>query len=254
MGALGGLGMFSPAQTSAGSAATKTRFYVLDQMFLKNGSQLPRLHEFTSKTLLPVLNEVHSGPKLYLESVVAPHMPQFAAIYGFDSLEHLWSTYRKVHEHAELRKQFDAFERASEPPFEHQTSTLLEAADYSTDVTPLSPPPEKPRIFELRVYHSPTTWQLTALHERFKNQEIKIFRRVGVHPILYGSTIFGSNVPNLTYLTPFDSLGARERAWNAFGADPEWRKVSRESAEKNGQISIVYQIALYRAAPYSPIR
>jgi hypothetical protein len=181
-------------------------------------------------------------------------MPQFAAIYGFQSLEHLWSTYRKVHEHAELRKQFEAFEHGSEPPFEHQTSTLLEAADYSPEVAPLSAPPARPRIFEIRVYHSPTSWQLAALHERFANQEIKIFHRVGVHPILYGSTVFGPNLPNLTYVIPFDSLGAREKAWDGFGADPEWRKVSRESAEKNGQISIMYQIALYRATPYSPIR
>jgi hypothetical protein len=32
---------------------------------------------------------------------------------------------------------------------------------------------------------------------------------------------FRSNMPNLTYLIPFDSLGAREKAWDTFQANPD---------------------------------
>jgi hypothetical protein len=55
-------------------------------------------------------------------------------------------------------------------------------------------------------------------------------------------------------LIPFDDLAAREKAWNAFGADPEWVKVRKESIDRHGQISSVSQISLFRAAAYSPIR
>jgi hypothetical protein len=61
-------------------------------------------------------------------------------------------------------------------------------------------------------------------------------------------------MPNLTYVIPFENLAAREKAWDAFGADPEWVKVRKESTDKHGQISSVIQISLYRATPYSPIR
>jgi hypothetical protein len=119
---------------------------------------------------------------------------------------------------------------------------------------PLNPPPKTPRIFELRTYHSPTGRQLKALHERFAGPEIRIFHRSGIHPVFYTSTVFGANRPNLTYLIPFDDLATREKAWAAFGADPEWAKVRKESIEKYGQITSVIQMSLFRATAYSPVR
>jgi hypothetical protein len=198
--------------TPAAPSGRKTRYYVLENFYLKNGTQLPRIHEFTSKVGLPALNEVHSGPKIYLEALIAPHMPQFAAIYGFESLEQLDSVHRRMAQNAEFLKKLDEAESGPEPPFEHQTSTLLEATDYSPELVAPAAPPASPRIFELRVYHSPTWRQLKALHERFAGPEMKIFHRSGVHPVLYASTIVGANMPNLTYLIPFESLAAREKA------------------------------------------
>ena len=55
-------------------------------------------------------------------------------------------------------------------------------------------------------------------------------------------------------LIPFENLAARERAWEAFAADPEWVKVRKESIERSGQISSIIQISLFKAAPYSPIQ
>ena len=130
---------------------------------------------------------------------------------------------------------------------------LLEASPYSPEIA-VPDKPGSPRVFELRTYHSPTARQLKALHERFAGAEIKIFHRVGVHPLLYTSTIFGADRPNLTYLIPFDTLAAREKAWNAFAADEEWIRVRKESIDRAGQISSVIRMSLYRATPYSPIR
>ena len=96
--------------------------------------------------------------------------------------------------------------------------------------------------------------QLAALKERFAGPEIKIFHRLGIFPILYSETVLGTQMPNLTYLTPFDSLAAREKAWDAFAADPEWVRVRKESIDRHGQISSVMQITLLKATPYSPIR
>ena len=94
---------------------------------------------------------------------------------------------------------------------------------------------------------------MLALHERFAGRVIRIFHRCGIHPVLYTSTLIGPNMPHLTYLIPFESLDAREKAWNAFGADPEWIKVRKDSIDKHGQISSVIQISLYKATPYSPV-
>jgi hypothetical protein len=197
---------------------------------------------------------VHSGPQIYLEALVAPHIPQLLAIYGFESLDEVRSVSRSLAQHPGLRKKLAELESGPEPPYERLDSTLLEAADYSPEIPVPAPPRAAGRIFELRVYHSPSWRQLQALHERFAGPEIKIFHRSGVHPLFYSSTVVGANMPNLTYLIPFDSLAAREQAWAAFGADPEWAKVRQESVEKYGQISNIIGISLYRATAWSPVR
>jgi len=76
----------------------------------------------------------------------------------------------------------------------------------------------------------------------------------GIHPILYGDTFAGPDMPNLTYIIPFNSLGDRERAWDSFGADPEWLKVREESIARGGQIVDYQNLSIWRAAPFSPIQ
>ena len=169
---------------------------------------------------LPALNKVHPGPKIVMEAVVAPHSPQVAVILGFRSIEEFWSVRAKLNADKELEKASEAWQAGPEPPFEQMTSALLEATDYSPEIVALDPPPVSPRLFELRVYHSPTYSQLRALHERFAGPEIQLFHKHGVHPILYTSTVVGPQIPNLTYVIPFADLAAREKAWAAFGANP----------------------------------
>jgi len=253
MGYLGGIGMLASTGAS-GTESEQRRVFTLENYYLKNGTQMARIQDYIAKAELPALRRVHTGPKIVLEALVASHMPQVAVILGFRSMEELGSVRSKVAADGELVKACEAWEDHPEQPYEHYSTSLLEATDYCPEVRNDTEPRSTSRIFELRVYHSPTWRQLRALHERFAGPEIRIFHRAGVHPILYSSTAFGQNMPNLTYLIPFEDLAAREKAWNAFAADPEWVKVRKESIDKYGQISSVIQIALYRSAAYSPIR
>ncbi len=253
MGTLGGLGLLASSGPAA-SAAGKRRVFTLEQYFLKNGSQVGRIHDHIGKAALPALSRIHSGPKIVLEALVTPHQPQVAVILGFESIEELWSVRSKLAADGELAKAYEEWESHPEQPYEHFSTALLEATDYMPELANDREPRKTSRVFELRTYHSPTWRQLRALHERFAGPEIRIFHRVGVNPILYTSTVVGLNMPNLTYLIPFEDLASREKAWNAFAADPEWVRVRKESIDKHGQISSVSQISLYRAAAYSPIR
>jgi hypothetical protein len=54
-------------------------------------------------------------------------------------------------------------------------------------------------------------------------------------------------------MMPFKTLAAREKAWAAFRADPEWIKVRAESIAKAGEIVSHTDRLLYVATPYSPI-
>ncbi len=239
--------------------AATPRYFLLESYLLKNGSQPQRLAAYIQTARIGMASRLQTvAPALVLEALVAAHMPQVLSVSTFASFEELTAMKRKFREDGPAREEMDRWEAEDEAPYEELNETVLEAAEYCPPLPAAATPPDNagkaPRVFELRTYHSPTTRQLRALHERFAGPEIKIFHRSGIHPVLYSSTLIGANKPNLTYLIPFDDLAAREKAWASFGADPEWVKVRAESVAKSGQIASVIQMSLFKAAAYSPIR
>ena len=84
---------------------------------------------------------------------------------------------------------------------------------------------EQAAVFELRVYGS----HPRAMHA--------IMERHGIRAVL------GERSATVTaYLIPFESLEARQRAWDAFNADTDWHTL-----RANGQVN-VKEISLYRLA------
>ncbi len=238
---------------AADGSAKKTRLYRLTYYYMRMGEQPARLGDFL-RAQMPFLTRSTAGPIGVFNVLVGPHMPGMATLVGFPGFAEMEATSGRHRADPGYQKARTELDLGPEPPYDRSDSVLLEAADYCPEITPLKEKPKVPRIFELRVYHSPTVRQLRLLHERFAGPEIKIFHRVGVHPILYTSTLIGPNMPNLTYLTPFASLAEREKAWEAFGADPEWVKVRKESIDRGGQITSQISISLLRPTDYSPIQ
>jgi hypothetical protein len=247
--ALAGLAATRPLWSAEGDR--RTRFYKLEAFQLKQGTQPARVHEWLSTGLLPRLSKIHAGPVIVLDAVFGPHTPQIVLVTGYSSFEEIWNVSSKIAGDAEANAAYEKLERGTEVPFETQTVSLLEATPYSPEIVSMKH--DKQRYFELRIYHSPTRSQLQALHQRMAGPEGKIFHRCGILPIFYSSGLAAQNLPNLTYLIPFDSLAAREKAWDTFTADAEWLKARKESIDNHGQIVAVSEISIYRAAPYSPV-
>jgi hypothetical protein len=123
-----------------------------------------------------------------------------------------------------------------EPAFYRTEAMLLRATPFCPPLkaTPVVDPGHK--LFELRIYESPTNRQLGYLHDRFGGGEIEIFHKSGIFPILYADTVFGPNQPNMAYMIPFESADHREKAWAAFRNDPDWVKIRDESIRHGGEI------------------
>jgi hypothetical protein len=240
-GALAGLAAARPGRSAPGDE--HAHWFLLETFPLRQGDQVTRMHDCL-KAWLPSVSKSLDGPKLVLEAVIAPHTPQLLAVVGVANFEDIRTA------QATLTASLHAL-GGGEPAFDNLNTTILETAAYSPQISARKS--DKPRYFELRTYHSPTWMQLDALHRRFAQTEVGVFHRAGIFPLFYSSTLIGANIPNLTYLIPFDSLAAREKAWDAFSADPEWIKARKESIDKFGQIVSVSDIAIYRATPYSPI-
>ncbi len=242
-GTLGGAG-FGPNAPA--------RYFAADRFLLRNGSQLPRLHDYLGRFLLPAIEGARAGRALVLEAFAAPHMPELMVIQPLASLDQLHSLQDGVRT-AALESAFDELDSHPDGPFEQLDASLLEAAPYSpaADFGSLTP---WPGVVERRVYHSPSWRSLLALHERFAGPEIAIFHRCGIRPFFYASTRLGADLPNLTYLIPFDNLAAREHAWTVFAHDEEWKRVREESVRAHGQVNARMSISLYKPAPYCRAR
>jgi hypothetical protein len=87
------------------------------------------------------------------------------------------------------------------------------------------PDTSKPRIFNLRIYRSHNERAAAKKVEMFNVAELAIFRRVGLTPVFFASTIVGADLPNLTYMLVFPDDAARQAAWGRFGKDAEWQKL-----------------------------
>ena len=85
------------------------------------------------------------------------------------------------------------------------------------------------RVFEIRTYTA-HEGRLDALHARFRNHTVGLFKRHGMTNVGYWTAVNGENADRtLIYLMAYPSQEAREASWKAFGADPDWQKVVKES-------------------------
>jgi hypothetical protein len=125
------------------------------------------------------------------------------------------------------------------------------ADDFATPSTSLA---KDSRCFELRTYHA-APGKLEALHARFRDHTIKIFANHGMDVIGFWVPMNkeGQYENTLIYILAFPSRQAKDAAWKAFGADPEWRKV-RADSEKNGPLVEKVDSQLMTATDYSPVK
>ena len=88
----------------------------------------------------------------------------------------------------------------------------------------LERPVEAPgRIFQLRIYESPSVSAGQKKIQMFNAGEIAVFRKTGLHPVFFGETLAGTKMPNLTYMLGFKDMAESKANWKQFGGDPDWQ-------------------------------
>jgi hypothetical protein len=105
------------------------------------------------------------------------------------------------------------------------------------------------RVFELRTYHA-APGKLENLQARFRDHTIDLFQKHGMTNIGYWTPI--ENPDNLLiYMLAFPSQEARDKAWKAFFADPQWQRAKKES-EVDGRLVAKVESVLLSPTDYSP--
>src|SRR6266516_2262207 len=103
------------------------------------------------------------------------------------------------------------------------------------------------RCFELRTYTVREGSSLDLLHSRFRNHTTALFKKHGMSIIGYWQPV--AKRDTLVYLLAYKDGAARDAAWAAFQADPEWVK-ARTAIQVNVQVDNVFM----SATDYSPMK
>ena len=230
-------GLLGSASSLAGqeSAGAGPAIYEMFTLRLEFGAQMGRLMSWFEKRAFPLFQKYKVGPIGLFNVQVGPVIPALIGFMPFSSLTEMSALRERLYADPEWRAAITDLE-SGDPAYYRRDSVLLRATPFSPPLgaTPSGGPANK--IYELRIYESPTVRQLGYLHDRFAGGEIDIFHKSGIHPVLYADTMVGPNMPNMAYLIPFENLAARDAAWTAFGSNPDWQKIRDESIKHGGEI------------------
>jgi NIPSNAP len=109
------------------------------------------------------------------------------------------------------------------------------------------------RVFEMRTYTT-HPGKLDALNARFRDHTTKIFKKHGMENIGYWVPQDEPRHSNtLIYIVAHKSREAAKNSWDAFRADPEWKKVAADS-EVNGKIVAKVESVYMDPVDYSLIK
>jgi len=202
---------------------------------MQNGSQTTRMSKWLENGLLPICQKHGFGTMGFFTVAVGSNLPTTLIIFSYPGLSEMETLWGKLNSDPDYASAVAEVEK-EEPAFYRAEAMLLRSTPFCPPLsaTPATDPPHK--LYELRIYESPTNRQLGYLHDRFGGGEIDIFHKSGIYPILYADTVFGPNQPNMAYLIPFESEAHREKAWATFNADPDWVKIRAASIQHGGEI------------------
>jgi hypothetical protein len=103
------------------------------------------------------------------------------------------------------------------------------------------------RCFELRTYTVREGSSIDLLHTRFRERTTALFKKHGMTVVGYWQPV--AKRDTLIYILAYKDGAARDAAWAAFGADPDWVK-TRTEMQVNVQVDNVFM----SATDYSPIK
>jgi hypothetical protein len=230
-------------------------YYELRTYELRNDLHPARIQEFFQKHFMPAMKRQGIGPVGCFNVISGFNTPSLIVVIDYKSLADMQTAMERVNSDKEFMKTWQAFEAGGELPYSRYQSVLLKAFESHPKIE-VPPAEEKrpPRVYELRTYESKNAFSLRTKIDMFNQEEIKIFRDCGFAPVFFGEAVCGTRLPHLTYLVGFDSMAAREKAWETFRDNPDWARVRVKPGWSDAEIVTNIHAAFLRPANYSQIR
>lgn len=104
--------------------------------------------------------------------------------------------------------------------------------------------------YEMRTYHC-APGRMSAVLKRFADSVVQLFEKHGFEPIGFWTVSIGESNNDLIYILRWKTMGDRDRAWAALGADPDWPRI-RDESEANGPIVNSISSSILKPTRFSP--
>ncbi len=219
----GAAGFSAAAEDNPKRAFFELRFY-----YMRNSltNQVQRTTSFLSNVYAPAAHRAGMGPVGVFSAVIAPESPFLLVLSGHTSLGDMQVSMDKLAADAVYQKGLTEFNANPALAYIRMESTLLRCFD-SVPAIEVGPPAagRAARVFELRTYESDNETTLQRKIKMFGDGEVAIFRKNGMQPVFFGEALVGGKLPRLTYMLAYENMAGREKAWSAFGVDPDWQKL-----------------------------
>ncbi len=129
-------------------------------------------------------------------------------------------------------------------------SVYMETTDYSA--TWKNGSADDDDLFELRIYKA-AEGKLGKLDARFRDHTIRLFEKHGMRNVAYWHpTDEPNSKDHLIYIIKHESRAAAKKSWQAFGADPDWKKAAAASGV--GRLAKPPASTYMKATDYSAIK
>jgi NIPSNAP len=211
------------------SNGTPREYYELRQYHMQNGPQVKATNAYVSDALIPALNRLGISPVGAFTLTLGPETPTLYILLPSIRLETLVTAQLQLAQDAAFMKAAEPFWNApaNQPAYVRVESSLMIAFEGRPKlaVPPVTAEHGK-RVFQLRTYESPSNQAHVRKVEMFHSGEFEVFQRAGFWPVFYGDVLVGPRLPKLTYMLSYPDLGEMNAKWAAFGADPEWKRLT----------------------------
>ncbi|ARA93620.1 hypothetical protein AWN76_010920 [Rhodothermaceae bacterium RA] len=255
-GALGALPFASGLAGAPAPARADREYLEWIHYILPVGAKRNRVAAFYRDVAIPALNRLGIDRIGVFTVAYGPNSPSLYVLIPHPSLDSVLNTPARLLDDDTFRQ---AGAEVIDPPLDDPAFVRMESSLMAafTEMPRVERPPEPlmqadSRIYELRIYESHSLVAARKKVQMFnEGGEIPIFRRTGLTPVFFGETLVGPAMPNLTYLLVFEDMAARDRSWEAFRNDPDWKTLSADPYYKD-TVSNITDIIL-RPAPFSQI-
>jgi hypothetical protein len=222
--------------------AASKEIYQIKIYHLKTADQEQSVENYLEKAFLPGLHRAgisKAGVFKNVKSASADKKDELLiyVLVPYKSVDEIFKVEQKLKKDKTYLQDGSSYLDAAynKTPYERIETILISAFEKSphfnlSGVTS----PKSERIYELRSYEGPTEKLYESKVKMFNTgDEIGLFKRLGFNAVFYGSVVAGSKMPNLMYMTTFANKADRDKHWDAFSNDSQWKTLSAVEEYKN---------------------